>query len=1264
MTPMNRALSNFDLIEQIKKRNSEFNSPESALNQANALDTLSTDIYSDDKRFIYELLQNADDASCESGLLDIQIDLIEDYLVVSHRGEPFSEVDVESICSIGDGNKQGDENKTGFKGIGFKSVFSHSDYVILNSNNYCFRFDANYWNRKWFENWGDEYSWQHQREKKKKSVRVKMPWQIIPIPMELPAKFDAVKKLNFEVSTFIRLRSSSNVGKELKELFSDTQILLFLRSPRVKLRVNRNNSTILFIEKAGQSGKVQLKKDSNIQNEWLFRSFDFQIDNGIKKEMINDTRIPKKLREATKAEISFAIQIKDGKIKRVEKNERLIFTYLPTSVNYDFPFLVNASFLTDAGRQQLHEDWSWNQWLFEQIPLKLFTWLSELADKDSEFSSQFFPVIPQRLTRLNDLRVRFNRGYDRAIESIPFIPNLNGELLKVEEALFDKTNISQFIKKKALVEFINTKSGCSYSKKSLIPHLGAEHILKVLGVRFFEIEELKDFFESNNFKDEHSISENFGLIKFLFLELQNLPKEERRSWNFCFREILFILDEDENLKSPKQIFFPSIQLFDDFDEDICFVHPITMKQIESNRRIKKWLEYLGVKEPSDVSFIEKAIIGNDEYVTLDNAIEVGKYLFNAHKKGLLEDEHYQGFFQLYILTKENNLIRAQDSYLSDFYEPDFKLESVYGHDFYVSEEYYSSSDLKSEWKTFWQKIGVKETISWSRKTLKRWQLQSKFPDYFESIPSGAPNSMWGYKNDFYSYEFNLLSFIENTHNYDFSKKFWSIIFSSNLAIKRGSIDRGICYYPSNISSLNDWIIKHCSIFPSTLKKCEKAENVFINKKEIKEIAGKHLPVLDYEGSIPLKWLKYLPFKESLGLEDYLKILRKIWKNQSDEKEDSISKKQIGLIYEKLVTDYLDNLEELTEWGKNNKLLAKDGKRFFTPSELSVVTVPGFNAENLAYCDENNKGVIQLLQIFGVSIVDKVKPTFSNSTTEIQDLKIHLRHILPLIAVLSVEKSKSKKDWEKEYERLNKKLRKIKFFETTEIYLSYGNEEDKQKRSSWSEGNYFYYVGNWYKPRILDGLVEPLGRFLGIRYAERHLSVLLSDDFSEGIEYLKEKFGEEALDVVPEELLNPKQPQIKVVNAGNRKYNLSDEDLGRKGEMFVFEELKRIYTEKYGRNIEETESGFKIGDFLEVYWKNISQNTSSNYDFKIKENGTEIFIDSKATPYGVHVEKIPFYISSNEFILMEIVNRYLIARVYNVTTNPKMKLIKLKIDKLN
>ena len=73
------------IISKLEQEKSNYTSPGSAQDQANSLESLSTDIYTDNKRFIYELLQNADDASSNSGRLEILIKIIGNYLIVCNR---------------------------------------------------------------------------------------------------------------------------------------------------------------------------------------------------------------------------------------------------------------------------------------------------------------------------------------------------------------------------------------------------------------------------------------------------------------------------------------------------------------------------------------------------------------------------------------------------------------------------------------------------------------------------------------------------------------------------------------------------------------------------------------------------------------------------------------------------------------------------------------------------------------------------------------------------------------------------------------------------------------------------------------------------------------------------------------------------------------------------------------------------------------------------------------------------------------------------
>lgn len=133
-------------IEQLSKEKSEYKHPSQAEDLANSLDTLSDDIYSESERFIYELIQNADDASDDSTKgVSVVIEFTDNFIIISHTGKEFTEKDITSICGVGKSQKLEDPNKTGYKGIGFKSVFGKSNYVCINSNGFCFRFDKKHW---------------------------------------------------------------------------------------------------------------------------------------------------------------------------------------------------------------------------------------------------------------------------------------------------------------------------------------------------------------------------------------------------------------------------------------------------------------------------------------------------------------------------------------------------------------------------------------------------------------------------------------------------------------------------------------------------------------------------------------------------------------------------------------------------------------------------------------------------------------------------------------------------------------------------------------------------------------------------------------------------------------------------------------------------------------------------------------------------------------------------------------------------------------
>ncbi len=90
--------------------------------------------YSDRTHFIYELLQNAEDA----GATHIKFHLHGSNLEIFHNGRPFNEKDIIGVCGIADGTK-GDGTRIGHFGIGFKAVYGYTATPEIYSGEYCFQ---------------------------------------------------------------------------------------------------------------------------------------------------------------------------------------------------------------------------------------------------------------------------------------------------------------------------------------------------------------------------------------------------------------------------------------------------------------------------------------------------------------------------------------------------------------------------------------------------------------------------------------------------------------------------------------------------------------------------------------------------------------------------------------------------------------------------------------------------------------------------------------------------------------------------------------------------------------------------------------------------------------------------------------------------------------------------------------------------------------------------------------------------------------------
>lgn len=413
-----------------------------AKNTSRALHAIMGDLYTETERFVYELLQNADDQPQENSLVNVTLKILSENFLFLHTGKPFTEADVESLSSIGDSTKANDSEKTGYKGIGFKSVFSDAETVSIDSGNFSFAFDK------------------HSPLYPSDANMNDIPWQIKPIWQEryrLPQEVqDEQKFFTSPVGIALQVGNENIVRYShiIPNLLSHPRFALFLRNIG-KITYDQGERNVIEIKKSTTDNVVSLShnKDSVETTEnWVIKDFIIPILDETREALQSEKLVPSKLKEAHFTKISFAVKVNDGKIEPVD--DAVLYTYLPTKVDdYGFKFLINADFLTTASRESIHVKNVWNRFLFDNIGRLLVEWIASLNEFDDALSLLPLNIMDDENILWND----FFKSYRAALLTSAFIKGHNGLNVTLNNIILDETGLSQIIGETLFCELIGTQ---------------------------------------------------------------------------------------------------------------------------------------------------------------------------------------------------------------------------------------------------------------------------------------------------------------------------------------------------------------------------------------------------------------------------------------------------------------------------------------------------------------------------------------------------------------------------------------------------------------------------------------------------------------------------------------------------------------------------------------------------------------------------------------------------------------------------------------
>ncbi|WP_417861399.1 sacsin N-terminal ATP-binding-like domain-containing protein [Winogradskyella sediminis] len=307
-------------IKELIKNRKEF--VDAQIKNGFDLTTVLVGLYSDASHFVYEILQNAEDAKAT----EITFDLQKDKLIITHNGIHFSDTDIDAITGISNlkNDKKKDLEKIGKFGIGFKSVYAVTESPRIQSGIYDFQI----------------------------------------INFVLPDKFsdnnnytDTTITLNFEHKKL----SSYEIFKliELKfETFEYYNLLFLSNLKNITLKWNDNKIVFTKKEKAIKGSDLAFNSILSVNKEkHQYLVFKTKV---VSEEFSNLTNKPN-------IAIAFKQETVNGVLRIVKSETSNLFAFFETGYETFLNYLIQAPFSTTPARDNIDFKLPVNLELLEEL---------------------------------------------------------------------------------------------------------------------------------------------------------------------------------------------------------------------------------------------------------------------------------------------------------------------------------------------------------------------------------------------------------------------------------------------------------------------------------------------------------------------------------------------------------------------------------------------------------------------------------------------------------------------------------------------------------------------------------------------------------------------------------------------------------------------------------------------------------------------------------------------------------------------------------
>ena len=308
-------------------------------------------LYSDRAHFIFELIQNAEDA----GATELTFELFGDRLEVRHDGRPFTPADVRGICGVSQGTKAEDLTQIGKFGIGFKSVYAYTNTPRIYSSDEHFRIE--------------------------KYVR---PSSVQPLDEPAAGTLFVFPFDRAEVPAAVAVQEISAALSNL-----DVETLLFLRSiSRVRICGHRTAERVLERTSAARPDSGRHVTLTSRQDR----------GRGDEEWLVWDRRLDALGEPDLRAEIAFMAHTEIDARRLVRRDSSPLVVFFPTQKETFLGFVIQGPYRTTPARDNVPEHDEWNRALVRETASLLTDVLADLRDAGL-LTAEILQALPLDATR-------------------------------------------------------------------------------------------------------------------------------------------------------------------------------------------------------------------------------------------------------------------------------------------------------------------------------------------------------------------------------------------------------------------------------------------------------------------------------------------------------------------------------------------------------------------------------------------------------------------------------------------------------------------------------------------------------------------------------------------------------------------------------------------------------------------------------------------------------------------------------------------------